>query len=60
MKKIVFLLFLICVWALGIYEGNCNAAVLLSLIPLCQLIEIACAIIKWQSHKRINATNKGV
>lgn len=60
MKKIMFLLILACVWALGIYEGNCTVAVFLSLIPLCQLIEIACAIIKWQAHKRIKATNKGV
>ena len=55
MKKIIFLLFLVAVWSLGIYEGDCTAAVFLSVIPLCQLIKTSCAIIK-----RINAVDKGV
>lgn len=52
MKKIMFLLFFIFVWALGIYEGDCTMAVFLTVIPLFQIIEVVCAIVKWQVHKR--------
>lgn len=52
MKKIVFAIFLIAVWALGIYEGNCSFAVGLSIIPICAGLEVAIASIVWQIHKR--------
>ena len=49
------LLFLMVVWTIGIYEGDCTAAVFLTVIPLCELIKTACAFIK-----RITAVHKGV
>ena len=52
MKKLLFAIFLIGVWALGIYEGDCSAAVMVSIIPICAGIEIAIASIAWQIHKR--------
>lgn len=55
MKKFLFLVFLVAVWSIGIYEGDCTAAVFLTVIPLCQFIKTACAIIK-----RTNAVDKGV
>lgn len=55
MKKFLFLVFLMVVWTIGIDEGNCTAAVSLTVIPLCELIKTACAIIK-----RTNAVDKGV
>ena len=55
MKKFLFLVFLVAVWLLGICEGDCTAAVFLTVIPLCQFIKTACAIIK-----RTKAVDKGV
>lgn len=52
MKKLLYVIFLVAVWSLGIYEGDCTAAVFLSLLPLFQILEIAVATLKWQIHKR--------
>ena len=52
MRKIMFIVFLVFLWMLGIYEGNCDAAAMFSFIPACLLLEIGFAIMKWQIHKR--------
>ena len=57
MKKIILLLFLASVWALGIYEGDCTAAVMVSIIPILAGLEIVIAAITWQIHKRKGETN---
>ena len=55
MKNFLFLVFLVAVWTIGIDEGDCTAAVFLTVIPLCEFIKTACAIIK-----RITAVHKEV
>ena len=52
MKKIMFGVYLILVWALSLYEGNSGFAVLMSLVPIGFMLEIGFAILKWQVHKR--------
>ena len=52
MKKLMTGVLLIFLWILGIYERDCTAAVMFSVIPVCYILEIGIAILKWQIYKR--------
>lgn len=40
MKKLVLALLLGCAWAVGIHSGDCTFAVVFSLIPLLNVVEM--------------------
>ena len=50
MKKIMVLLFLMVVWTIGIYEGDCTAAVFLTVITFLVFLYV-CNKEKLPSHK---------
>lgn len=50
--KILFAMLIIAAWAVGIYEGDCTVAAMLSAVLIYTGVEIVIAAITWQIHKR--------
>lgn len=57
--KILFAMLISALWVVGIYEGNCTAAVMLSAVPIITGLEIVIAAITWQIHKRRTSLGRG-
>ena len=53
MKKLMYIIFLVLVWKLGIDDNNTLIAVILSIIPILQMLGVAVAVGKSQKRKRI-------
>lgn len=53
MKKLMYIIFLILVWKLGMDDNNTLIAVILSIIPILQMLGVAVAVGKSRKKKII-------